>query len=200
MSLSNKSRFRLYRHSTEAATRELDGLVTMTAFSVPGKFDDKAYRHLINTFSNIVGDFRPYNSEHLTMPGAWVKFSRIWLCVLEEDRWMDEKFRLQPQPTLHENEHGRGIFCHVFLWSQGFSEPHKQEQESVADPRAKQSWEDLAAKLMPPVTTCVQERWDIRQVPRFYPLESEDGSDAEFERRKREILESFKSNLDEEPQ
>ncbi|KAM3499986.1 hypothetical protein MY10362_006812 [Beauveria mimosiformis] len=35
-----KSRFRLYKHSTRAATRELEGLVTLTAFSVPAKIDD----------------------------------------------------------------------------------------------------------------------------------------------------------------
>ncbi|KAM3499980.1 hypothetical protein MY10362_006806 [Beauveria mimosiformis] len=129
-----KSRFRLYKHSTRAATRELEGLVTLTAFSVPAKIDDND-----STFLELLS------------------FICIWLWVLEEDSWVEEKFGTLPQPQ-----------------PEGYAEPHKEEQASAADPQARESWERRAALVMPPATACVQERWDMRQVPRFWPPSSEE--------------------------
>lgn len=199
----NRSRFRIYRHSTEAATRELDGLVTMTTFSVPGKLDQHAYWNLVRMFADTVGHFTPTNSNTLTKYGAWTKFIRIWLCVLKEHSWVEEKFGPLPQPTSYNDEPGRAVFCHVFRWSEGYDEPHEQQRRSAADPQAKESWEAMVAELMPPATAWVQESWEIREIPLCWPPdpEPEEGSsDWEFERMRRELRASLNSDADEQSQ
>ncbi|XWW97886.1 hypothetical protein V2A60_005882 [Cordyceps javanica] len=191
-----KSRLLLCQHSTEAATRELDGLVTLTAFSVPGQFNvtESVYWELVNTLVLEFGEFMPLDWPRVRhRHDLQMKFSAIWLCVLEEDGCVTEKFgapssQQQAQPKLQQQEEqqqpqrsetGRAIFCHIFRWTECYDEPHEVEAIAAEDAEAKETWEQAAARLMPPATAWVQERWDIRDVPLFEPPELQEGPEWE---------------------
>ncbi|KAM3510978.1 hypothetical protein MY11210_005377 [Beauveria gryllotalpidicola] len=193
-----KSRFRLCKHSTRHATSELQGLVTLTAFSVPAQVDDNN-----STFLEIFREleakffcFRPQGYTSLTNRYASSRTIGIWLWVLEEDSWVEEKFGTLPQPQPNQDDPGRAILCHIFRWSGAYSKPHEEEAAAAVDPQAKESWERRAALVMPPATAWVQERWDIRQVPRFWPPSSEEegeGPEWEEELEQRRLLREFRA-------
>ncbi|EJP64330.1 hypothetical protein CRV24_004617 [Beauveria bassiana] len=198
---SGKSRFRVYKHSTRLPTRELEGLVTLTAFSVPAKIDDNDSRFLeiSRALEAKFSAFRPQGYTWLTKHGASNRFICIWLWVLEEDSWVEEKFGTLKQSQPGEDDPSRAILCHIFLWSRGYAEPHKEEEASAADPQARESWERRAALVMPPATAWVQERWDIRQVPRFEASSSEEegeGPEWEEELEDRRRLEEFRAQTE----
>lgn len=205
-----KSRFLLCQHSTEAATRELDGLVTLTAFSVPGQFNitDSAYWALVNTLVHKFGEFTPLDGSRVRQRhDLQMRFSAIWLCVLEEDGWVTEKFGAPSsqqlvQPKLQQQEDqqqaqrietGRAIFCHIFRWTECYDEPHEIEAMATEDAKAKETWEQAAARLMPPATAWVQERWDIRDVPLFEPPELQEGPEWEEAQELKRQVQEFRS-------
>lgn len=171
-----KSRFRLCKHSTRLPTSELQGLVTLTSFSVPAKVDenDNTFLETFRGFEAKFLNFKPQGYTHLTRRYASSRTIHFWLWVLEEDSWVEEKFGTLPQPQPNEDDLGRAILCHVFCWSAAYWNPHEEEAEAVVDPQAKESWERRAALVMLPATAWVQERWDIRQVPRFEASSSEE--------------------------
>ena len=84
---------------------------------------------------------------------------------------MEEKFGKLEQSQ--GDDQGRTIFCHSFLWSPKLYATPEREEASAADPQARELWNRAIEWVMPPATAWQQERWDIREVPRFYPPEPE---------------------------
>jgi hypothetical protein len=182
---SSSSRFLTLKHPDNVPTFAVEGRVTLTTFSVPRKVDD-VYGMWRDNFKSV---FRVSNF----VPGRIA----VWFFVLAEDHWVDEKFGKLEQ-TQQDNQGGRTIFCHFHLWRRpgkfdrvrGYEEASAVEETSAADPQARESWKQAKAQVMPPAAACEQERWDIREVPRFYPPEPEgDPEDIAWEQEKKRLLE-----------
>ncbi|KAK4236855.1 hypothetical protein C8A03DRAFT_35238 [Achaetomium macrosporum] len=179
---SPSSRFLILKHAVEAPTSEVEDRVTLTAFSVPGK-GDEVWGTWRESLKSAFSSFVPRGSEFLqSRVMFWSRFSAVWFRVLAEDRWVEEKFgKLDEQRHDSEHDQGRTIFCHFFLWRPRFGATPEHEEASAADPRARESWDKAIAKVMPPATAWVQERWYIRDLPRFLPPEPEtDPEDMEL--------------------
>ena len=97
---------------------------------------------------------------------------------------MEEKFG-KPEHQVQQGNEGRTIFCHFFIWSPYHATPEEHEKAaegekaSAADPQTRESWNRAIAKVMPPATAWAQERWNLREVPRVYPL-APDIDDPEY--------------------
>ncbi|KAH8585527.1 hypothetical protein B0O99DRAFT_154077 [Bisporella sp. PMI_857] len=154
------SRFLTFHHATQARTSELQDRVTITTFLVPRKVD--------NVFRMWYDDFQDFKPS---------KFSVVWFWVLAEDHWVEKKFGKLEQ-TQEENQ-GRTIFSHFQIWAPKYSATSEQEEALAADPRARESWNQAIAQVMPPATAWERERWDISEIPRFYPPESDFEMDPE---------------------
>ncbi|KAJ6786771.1 hypothetical protein PWT90_10923 [Aphanocladium album] len=83
-------------------------------------------------------------------------------------------FGAPAQPQVRTEDLGWSVFCHVFLWTEGYEEPFQKEEAAMANPEATKSWKRLADFVMPPATAWVQERWDIQPVPRIFLVASEE--------------------------
>lgn len=92
------SRFLLCKHSTEAATRELNDIVTLTALSVPradaaadvdGLSTWRLLAPLIETFEGFMPPTPPGFPFYYS---SVARFNAIWLVVLEQDRWAKDVF------------------------------------------------------------------------------------------------------------
>lgn len=169
-SLPTPSRFLTFTPSyiglTPTLTR-LEGRVIFTAFLVPHKKGEWGR----NTFEMLFNSF-PTGSEFMTAhPDFYTQALYVWFTVLTDDYWIENKFG-KLEPTKEENQE-RTIFCHFYLWPFSLGATLEQEEASAVDPKKRASWNEAIAQVMPPATASVQERWDIREVPRFYPPESE---------------------------
>ncbi|KAJ2965770.1 hypothetical protein NQ176_g10458 [Zarea fungicola] len=85
----------------------------------------------------------------------------------------------EEQQQAQRSETGRAIFCHVFNWNECFDGSNEVEALAAEDAEAKETWEQAAARIMPPATAWVQERWDIRVVPLFEEPELQEGPEWE---------------------
>ncbi|KAK4038075.1 hypothetical protein C8A01DRAFT_48252 [Parachaetomium inaequale] len=173
------SRFLVLKHIVAAPTSPVEGRVTLTTFMVPRK-SDTVFDMWYDNFKSVFHAFVPRGSEFTARHrNFWYKFSAVWFWVLAEDQWVEEKFgKLEQTP---EDDQRRTILCHFYLWL----------------PRL------AIARVMPPATAWAQERWDIREVPRFYPPDPEFDSEEdpeyeeEQERLKKEYLEFHGFEVDE---
>ena len=161
------SRFLAFQRATQTPTEEVKGRVTVTIFVVPHQVDDAYHK-----FRNVFNCFCPRGSRFIASPRySWTRTANVWFRVLAEDRWVEEKFgRLEPT---QEDSLGRTIFCHFLIWPLRLGATREDEEASVANPEAIESWNQHIAQVMPPATTWEQERWDIRDVPFFDPFEDE---------------------------
>ncbi|KAH6856898.1 hypothetical protein B0I37DRAFT_318739 [Chaetomium sp. MPI-CAGE-AT-0009] len=192
------SRFLVLKHATEAATPEAQDLVTFTTFLVPHQVDDK-YGMWKNTFERALCTFAPRGAEFVTARYFWQKGTHVWYWALAEDRWVEDKFgKPEQQQQAGEDNQSRTLFCHFFLWSPKFGPPEEYEKAaqgeaaSAADPQARESWNQVIAKVMPPATAWVQERWNMRELPRFDSPEPEfDPEDPEYEKELRKRRDEF---------
>ncbi|KAK3896684.1 hypothetical protein C8A05DRAFT_48370 [Staphylotrichum tortipilum] len=183
------SRFLTLQHIDPRNTSEVEGRVTFTMYMVPRKVDN-IRRVWEDEFKRPFGRFTPPGSESLIAhPLFWYRLTATWFLVLDEDRWVEEKFgKLEPHGTQEEghgsdHEQVRTFFCRFHLWSRmGATLEH--EAASAADPQARESWDRANARVMPPATAWQQERWDIQDVPRYiHPSGLEmDPEEEEFER------------------
>ncbi|KAL2197099.1 hypothetical protein P885DRAFT_77578 [Corynascus similis CBS 632.67] len=166
---ASSSRFLILKHPQFVPTGNVEGRVTLTSFVVPGINDEMErsrvwHKHFYKEFDG----FAPLGSGFIRWNFAWSRFSAVWFWALQEDRWVEEKFG-KPGRT----QGGRTIFCHFFLWATKFGATPENEAALAADSEARESWERRIARVVPPATAWQQERWDIREVPRFYPPEPE---------------------------
>ncbi|WYZ39454.1 hypothetical protein EsH8_III_001368 [Colletotrichum jinshuiense] len=100
----------------------------------------------------------------------------VWFWAFTEDYWVESKFGKLDQTQ--ENNEGRTLFFHFHLWPNRLGVTPEHEEASAADSQARESWNEAIAKVMPPAVAWEQERWDIREVLRFYPPEPE--TDPEY--------------------
>jgi hypothetical protein len=189
------SRFLVLNHATEAATPEAWGLVTLTTFLVPHQVDDK-FEMWEDKFRKPFSVFAPRGSEFVTGRRNFRHMSSyVWYWVRGEDRWMEERFG-KPEQQVQQDNQGRTIFCHFFLWSPYHATPEEHEAAAegekalAADPEARESWNGAIARVMPPATAWVQERWNIEEVPRVYPPEP-DIEDLEYETTLQRLRDEF---------
>ncbi|GJC90777.1 hypothetical protein ColLi_13615 [Colletotrichum liriopes] len=184
------SRFLTLKHVTEAVTSKVEGRVTFTTFLVPRKVDDVGGMWN-DHFKSVFGTFIPRGSEFITWHRDFrFKFSAVWFWVLTEDHWVGKRFGKLEQTQ--EDDQGRTIFCHFHLWPRRLGATPEREEASAADPQARESWNQAIAQVMPPATAWEQERWDIREVPRFYPPEPElDPKELEYEQEQQRRLEEY---------
>jgi hypothetical protein len=164
-------RFLTFERATKTSTSEVKGRVTVTTFVVPRKVDN-VYQMFYDNFESVFNNFAPHGSEFIARHQySWTKTSSVWYRVLAEDHWVEEKFGKLELPQ--EDDQGRTIFCHLFVWPLRLGATRENEEASAADPQARESWNQRIALAMPPATAWEQERWDIREVPRSHPSEDE---------------------------
>ena len=187
---SPSSRFFVLKHAVESPTSEVEGRVTFTTFLVPQQLDNvTTHQMLRDEFMGVFSNFIPRGSEFCRNP--WFKFNAVWFSVFEEDRWAEAKFGKLEQAQDNTNR-GRAIFCHFYLWSPRYGATPEHEAASAVDPQARESWNQAIARVMPPATAWVQERWDILRVPRYSPPEPEfDPEDPEGEKEHRRLIAEF---------
>jgi hypothetical protein len=153
---------------------EVEGRVTLNAFLVPGKREHSIYKALRDVF----GRFVPRGSEIVGELGArrgarWHQYYTSWFWVLAEDGWVQSKFG-KPEPA-----GDRTVICEFHRWPREWGVTAEHEEASAADPQARESWNEAVARVMPPATAWVQERWDIRRVPLFDDEEEEEEEDID---------------------
>ncbi|EAQ88351.1 predicted protein [Chaetomium globosum CBS 148.51] len=193
------SRFQILQHATEAATPEASGLVTLTTFLVPHHIDDKDKYALWQDQLSALDTFCPPGAERLiTTRYFWQKGTHVWYWLVGEDGWVWERFGRPADSQDGGQGAGRAVFCHFFLWSPHHGGPEEYEaavetERVVAvDPKAREAWARALERVVPPATAWVQERWDVREVPRFFPPEPEfDPEDPEYKRELGERMEEF---------
>ncbi|KAK8086179.1 hypothetical protein PG994_001153 [Apiospora phragmitis] len=159
---SSTSRFLAFEHIDGHPTAAVEGRVTFTAFLVPQ--NDNSMRWMwYDSVKDVFGHFLPRGSD-------W-QYLTVWFWVLTEDHWVESKFgKLEKtHEDLQEDPQGRTIICEFRLWPHSWGVTPEHEEASATDSQARESWGQAVAQVMPPVTAWEQERWDIREVPRFYP-------------------------------
>lgn len=91
----------------------------------------------------------------------WFKSMSVWFRVLDEDRWVEEKFgKLEG-----DGQGSRTVFCQFWLWREDVGLTLEHEEASAANLQARESWREAIEGVMPPAAAWVQERWDIRHIP-----------------------------------
>ncbi|KAI1169594.1 hypothetical protein F4777DRAFT_584757 [Nemania sp. FL0916] len=188
---SLSSRFLTLKHATEAFTFEVEGRVTFTTFVVPRKVDN-AWAMWNDNFKDVFRYFLPRGSAPIRYPDRLgFRTLDVWFLVLSEDRWVERKFGELGQ--VQEDDEGRTIFCYFQLWLRGTSAAPEHEEALASDPQSRESWAQAIAQVMPPAAAWEQERWDIVEVPRFYPPEPEWDPEIpiEVQKEERRLLEEY---------
>ncbi|KAI1812915.1 hypothetical protein GGS20DRAFT_587017 [Poronia punctata] len=165
LSSSSSSRFLALKHVKESPTANVEGRVTLTAFSMPAA--DEATERSWHDKVTEAFRFFPRGSESIRLHRnfAWQHYT-VWFSVIGEDGWVRDNF----VNAEGGKAKGRTILCEFRLWPSRMDVTPELEEALAKDAQAKASWEESAAKTMPPVTAWKQERWDIREIPRFEPL------------------------------
>jgi hypothetical protein len=180
------SRFLTLEEITHIPHAKVEGRVTFNAFLVPRKGDGPTewawYEAVRAVFG---GGFQPRGSEFIRGRGMrWQQYMKTWFWALEEDGWVDRKFgkleeQTQDQDQDPEDGRGRTVIYEFHLWPSKWGATPEHEEASAADPQARESWKEAVAKVMPPVTAWVQERWDIQKMPYLEPEEDEEEEEVE---------------------
>jgi hypothetical protein len=167
--------------------------VTLNTFLIPHKGGDASTKRTwYESVREVLGRFQPRGSEFIRGSGLhWQRYMTTWFWALAEDGWVESKFGNSEQTQDDIDMQGRSVLCEFHLWPQKYGATPEQEEASAADPQARESWKEAVARVMPPVTAWVQERWDILEVPRFYPPEEPEEIDSEYER---QLQEQFGEN------
>ncbi|KAI3317159.1 hypothetical protein HD806DRAFT_515834 [Xylariaceae sp. AK1471] len=164
---SSSSRFLTLKHVKESPTADVEGRVTLTAFSMPAA-DESTERSWHDKVREAFRFF-PRGSESIRLHRNFVwQHYTVWFLVTGEDGWVRDNF-VSVEGGKAQQEQGRTILCEFRLWPSWMDVTLELEEALAKDPQAKASWEEAAAKVMPPVTAWEQERWDIRKIPRFEP-------------------------------
>ncbi len=190
---SLQSRFLTLQHVVEyRPTQKAEGRVTFTTFLVPRAVDD-VVRMWENDFRKPFGRFEPHGFEPRGMYiGFEVSRPAVWLSVREEDGWVEETFGNVGQTAHGAGEPpGRTLLCYFYTWAPKYRTSPEQEEASVADPLARESWTEAIAQVMPPATAWHQERWDIQEVPRFFPPELFDEEELAWEIEMKQSVEEW---------
>lgn len=169
------SRFLTLKEITGMGVGEVEGRVTFNAFLVPRKGDWPTMWTWYESLREVLGCFYPRGFEFIADLVQWEQYTTTWFWTLAEDGWVESKFGKLEQAQ--EDTQCRTVICEFHLWSGEWGPTPEHEEASATDPQARESWNEAVAKVMPPVTAWVQERWDIRRVPRHYPSQKIDSSE-----------------------
>ncbi|KAK0742158.1 hypothetical protein B0T21DRAFT_282270 [Apiosordaria backusii] len=182
------SRFLILQESTQRPAADVEGRVTFNAFLVPRKPGDDPTQSAYQGLRGQLCNFQPRGSEFIRGHGLhWQDYMTTWFWMIEEDNWVQSKFGKLEQTEEHTQ--GRAVICEFHLWPRKYGATPEHEEASAADPEARKSWNEAVAKVMPPVTAWVQERWDISEIPRYEPPWEPDEEELEQERKLQDFLE-----------
>lgn len=150
----------------------LEGVVTLTSFSISGQFGGSTFAQQFQLLKD------RYESDMPDGPlvssiyrNAWEEYQ--WFRVIDEDHWALAKFGGR---QMTDADSRRTLVTHAALWSLFYEELLLQENATVADEGARAARAEAMAMAMPPATAAVQERWHIRRV-RFPKSPDHSGSE-----------------------
>ncbi|KAI1172562.1 hypothetical protein F4777DRAFT_507889 [Nemania sp. FL0916] len=157
-----KSRFFVLQDTTSTPTANAEGLLTLTALMIPHRDNSLKW-----TWLEVVLDafdwFRPHGCEIIGRGRYGPLRARAlatWFWVLNEDAWVDKTFGQAEQTE--DGEIARTILCELRPWNGTWDATPELEEVSSQNPLARVSWNQAVARVMPPVTAWVQERWYLR--------------------------------------
>ncbi|KAK4173149.1 hypothetical protein QBC36DRAFT_336371 [Triangularia setosa] len=185
------SRFLILEESTHIPHADVEGRVTLNAFLVPRKTDDDSTRSAYDSLREELCRFQPSGSEFIEGHDLWWETNiTTWFWVLAEDNWVQSKFGKLEQALEDDSR----VICEFHLWPRKYGATPEHEAASAADPQARESWREAVAKVMPPVTSWVQERWDVLEVPRYEPPYEPDEKELERRRKVQDFIEYHRQN------
>lgn len=116
-------------------------------------------------FESVFAGFRPHGYDSLTdHPTFMYRFAAVWLWVLSEDAWVENKFGRLEQTS--DDAQDRTVICHFHLWQSKCGATPEMVEAAAADPQFREEWNRFVARVMPPATSWVQEHWYIQDLPR----------------------------------
>jgi hypothetical protein len=185
------SRFLILKEISGIPFADAEGRVTLNVFLVPHTGDPSTKRAWYESIRAVFGRFQPRGSEFIKGRGLhWQRYMTTWFWALSEDSWVESKFgKLEhTQDSEDTSTQGRTVICEFHLWPPKYGATPEHEEASAADPQARESWNEAAARVMPPVSTWVQERWDIRRLVCPDPPGEIDSEEVEYEQKLQEAL------------
>ena len=187
------SRFLTLQESTGLPKADVEGRVTFNAFLVPHERDHETTRSAYEALRDELYGFEPRGFEFIEGTGLnWEQYHTTWFWTLEEDYWVQSKFGKLEQSE--ETAEGRTVICEFHLWSPGSGASPELEEAAAANPETRESWHEAVAKVMPPVTAWVQERWHVTPLPRYeLPYEPSKES-AEHKRKLAALIKYYEEN------
>ncbi|VBB82072.1 Putative protein of unknown function [Podospora comata] len=192
-SSSPASRFLTLRESTQRPKSDVEGRVTFNAFLVPHKQGHETTWNAYHALRDELCSFQPRGFEFIAGTGLhWEWYMNTWFFALEEDQWVQNKFGKSEQTD--ENTDGRTVICEFHLWPQEYGATPEHEEASASDPEATASWNEAVAKVMPPVTAWVQERWDVLPLPYYEPPYEPTEEELEHQRKLEEFIKYHREN------
>ncbi|OBT85998.1 hypothetical protein VE02_06356 [Pseudogymnoascus sp. 03VT05] len=170
----------------------LEGRVTLTAFVIPYTGDstpESSQNAVYGAVRGAFDQFRPRGCEDISSPSMQTHIWKQWAVVDNKDALVDsDPWQLGGQVATAENEGGRMVLCEFRQWN-GYSGATPEREEAMANsPLTRESWAQMFAKVMPPVTAWAKERWDIQSVPQKEEEEGEYEEDSEYDRNIEEYL------------
>lgn len=163
--------------------------MTLTAFLVPRKVDS-VFLMWREKFESVFAGFIPRGYESITWhPNFMLRFAAVWLWVLSEDAWVENKFGRLEQTQ--DDGQGRTVICHFHLWQRKFGATPEKLEAAAADPQFRESWNQAVARVMPPATAWVQERWYIQDVPRTPEPEDDPEELSEYDKEQERLTKLF---------
>ncbi|KAI1741117.1 hypothetical protein F4680DRAFT_417269 [Xylaria scruposa] len=189
-----QSRFLVFQDTEATPTVDVEGRVTLTALMIPRQ-EDSMRRTWYEAVKRVFDSFVPRGCEIITgrYPTPRPRYLAAWSWVLTEDAWVDKKFGQK------EGDSGRTIICEFRTWKGNYDATPELEELSAKDPLARESWAQAVARVMPPVTAWVQERWDLRVYKLYSPEDEElEPEDPEYERQIAEFCAYHRPRLEAE--
>ncbi|KAK4164604.1 hypothetical protein QBC43DRAFT_210287 [Cladorrhinum sp. PSN259] len=194
------SRFLTLQESTQLPKADVEGRVTFNAFLVPHGRDHETTRSVYDALRDELCYFQPRGFEFIRGTGLhWERYRTTWFWTLQEDDWVRSKFGKLEQTEETAAEGGRTVICEFHLWPQKYGATPEHEEAAAADPAARESWSEAVARVKPPVTGWVQERWDISRLPYYEPPYEPSEEQLEHERKLDEFIKYHEENPNPEP-
>jgi len=167
---------------------DVEGRVTFNTFVVPHKQDHETTLSAYGALRAELCKFQPRGFEFIEGTGLhWQRYKTTWFWTLEEDQWVQSEFG-------EETAEGRTVICEFHLWPRKYGATPEHEEAAAADPEARESWNKAVAKIMPPVTAWVQERWNILRLPCHEPPYEPSEEQLEHQRKLDEFIKYHKEN------
>ncbi|KAI1470385.1 uncharacterized protein F4812DRAFT_417327, partial [Daldinia caldariorum] len=182
---------------------DLQGRVTLTILAIPYT-GDPVPEPWASAVHSTFDQFLPEGCEDLSAqwPGARMHFWTAWAWVdggipQQQEGGEEENVAAGKKKKKKKKKSDQAFLCEFRRWNGYHGATPELEEFLAKSPRARQSWAETVAKVMPPVTAWDQERWDVRLMPDYISLgedeeeeeeEDLDEEDEEYERNMNEFL------------